>query len=188
MMIPFKFIIFLTTWLTAIFSSLGFAQHLASREKTFYTLLDKSLVENVTLTKKVKSDYELSFLCLRQGPPPWLSFNFGKVTDSEGYYKCELCNSKRYLEPHGMQKRLNYDYYGIITQVRKVSFSLNVTSRHWSSRCKVCSVLFSHRLVFSRTIMLKNYYVRIEWFRFCISAMYDWLKKTRATDFSSNQR
>ncbi|KAL9973607.1 hypothetical protein ACROYT_G020085 [Oculina patagonica] len=79
---------------------------------------DKSLVGNVTETKKVKDFIGCSFLCLKHGHAPFscLSFNFGKTSDDNGYYTCELSNSERYLEPDRLQERLNYDYYGTTSE------------------------------------------------------------------------
>lgn len=76
---------------------------------------NKSLPGNITETQKVHDYFDCSFLCLGRGPFNCLSFNFGKVNDN-GYYTCELSNSERYLEPHKIQQRSSYDYYGTTTQ------------------------------------------------------------------------
>ena len=118
-----KTIVALTTCLVTIFPFfLGFAQHLVMRERNFYKMSDKSLVGNVTATMEVQDYFDCSFLCLEHGPSACLSFNVGK-TNNNGYYTCELSNSERYLEPHRIQDRASYDYYGMTTKVScKLSF------------------------------------------------------------------
>ena len=65
---------------------------------------------------EVQDFLDCSFLCLEHGPFACLSFNVGK-TNNNGYYTCELSNSERYLEPHRIQERISYDYYGTTTEV-----------------------------------------------------------------------
>ncbi|KAJ7371435.1 Hyaluronan and proteoglycan link protein 2, partial [Desmophyllum pertusum] len=78
---------------------------------------------------EVQDYFDCSFLCLEHGPSACLSFNVGK-TNNNGYYTCELSNSERYLEPHRIQERASYDYYGMTT---KSLFSLLPCA---SSPCK----------------------------------------------------
>ncbi|KAJ7371441.1 hypothetical protein OS493_025911 [Desmophyllum pertusum] len=85
------------------------------QESKFYKLEDKSLIGNVTATRQVQDFLDCSFLCLEHGPFACLSFNVGK-TNNNGYYTCELSNSERYLEPHRIQQRASYDYYGMTTE------------------------------------------------------------------------
>ena len=86
-------------------------QHLETRERKFYKLVDKSLLGNVTATKEVQDFLDCSFLCLQYGPFACLSFNFGRNGEN-GYHSCELSNSERYLEPHKIHDRPGVDYYG----------------------------------------------------------------------------
>ncbi|KAJ7371434.1 hypothetical protein OS493_025903 [Desmophyllum pertusum] len=111
----FKSIVVLTSYFTTAFLSLALAQHLGLQYRNFYKLENRSLVGNVTDTKKVKDYFECPFLCLERGPSACLSFNVGKTTNN-GYYTCELSNSERYLDPHRMQQRASYDYYGMTTE------------------------------------------------------------------------
>ena len=113
-----KSIVTLTTCLVTISPLLGFAQHLIKHDRKFYKMAGKSLVGNVTATRKVKDFFDCSFLCLEHGPFACLSFNFASTND-DGFFTCELSNSERYLEPHRMQERRNYDYYGTTTEVSK---------------------------------------------------------------------
>ncbi|KAJ7371439.1 Hyaluronan and proteoglycan link protein 3 [Desmophyllum pertusum] len=114
-MLFFKSIVVLTSYFTTAFLSLALAQHLGLQYRNFYKLENRSLVGNVTDTKKVKDYFECPFLCLERGPSACLSFNVGKTTNN-GYYTCELSNSDRYLDPHRMQQRASYDYYGVTTE------------------------------------------------------------------------
>ena len=92
------------------------AQHLIMHLRQFYKMPNKSLLGNVTETQKVQGYFDCSFLCLEQGPFDCLSFNLGTVNDN-GYYTCELSNSERYLEPHKIQQRASYGYYGTTAEV-----------------------------------------------------------------------
>ena len=77
---------------------------------------DKSLVGNVTVVKKVGDYFDCSFLCLEYGPFTYLSFNFGR-NNNNGYHSCEISNSERYHEPHKIQERPGFDYYGTTYEV-----------------------------------------------------------------------
>lgn len=75
-----------------------------------------ALVRNVTVVKKVEDYFDCSFLCLEYGPFTCLSFNFGR-NNYHGYHSCEISNSERYYEPHKIQERLGFDYYGTTYEV-----------------------------------------------------------------------
>ena len=114
-----KSTVVLTTCLLAISPFLGFAQHLILHDRRFYKMADASLVGSVTATKKVKDFFDCAFLCLKHDhvPVSCVSFNLGKVSDSNGYYTCELSSSERHLEPDKIQETLDYDYYGTTAEV-----------------------------------------------------------------------
>ena len=114
-----KSIVVLTTCLVAIFPLLGFAQHLIAHDRRFYKIADASLVGSVTATRKVKDFFDCSFLCLQDDHVPisCVSFNLCKVSDSNGYYTCELSSSERHLEPDKLQETPDYDYYGATAEV-----------------------------------------------------------------------
>ena len=115
-MLSSKPISVLWSCLFTVLPFLGLSQHLGMHDRTFYKLSDKSLVGNVTATWKVKDCFHCAFLCLRRGPFACLSFNLGN-NEGNGYHTCELSNSERYLEPLGMQERINFNYYGLTTEV-----------------------------------------------------------------------
>ena len=115
-MLSFKPISVLSSCLFTVLPFLGLSQHLGMHDRKFYKLSGKSLVGNVTATWKVKDYFDCSFLCLGRDPFACLSFNLGNNED-KGYHTCELSNSERYLEPLGMQERINFDYYGTTTEV-----------------------------------------------------------------------
>ncbi|KAL9973606.1 hypothetical protein ACROYT_G020083 [Oculina patagonica] len=104
----------LTAYLVTISPFFGTAQNFNLRYRNFYKLTDKYLVGSVTETRKVKDFGDCSLLCAQHGYAPFscLSFNFGKTSDDNGYYTCELSNSERYLQPLTLNDRPNYDYYG----------------------------------------------------------------------------
>ncbi|XP_078370351.1 uncharacterized protein LOC144654127 [Oculina patagonica] len=114
-MLFFKPVAVFSSFLFTVLPFLGLSQHLRMHDREFYILSNKSLVGNVTATKKVKNFFDCSFLCLEHGPFACLSFNFGTIEDN-GYHNCELSNSERYLEPLRIHERLNYDYYGTTTE------------------------------------------------------------------------
>ena len=91
-------------------------QHLIMHHRQFYKMPNTSLLGNVAETQKVQDYFDCSFHCLEHGPFECLSFNFGTVNDN-GYYTCELSTSERYLEPHKIQQRASYDYYGTTAEV-----------------------------------------------------------------------
>ena len=114
-MLSFNFIAVLTTALLLLrFLTLG--QRYTKRERKLYKLDGKSLLGNVTAVRKVKDILDCSFLCLKYGPFACLSYNFERSNDN-GFHSCELSSSERYLEPHKMQERNSYDYYGTTTEV-----------------------------------------------------------------------
>ena len=85
--------------------------------RTFYRIQDKSLTGNVTTAGEVKSALDCSFTCLQYGPFACLSFNFNTTKNENGFHLCEINNSERYLEPHKVQERPSYDYYGTTAKV-----------------------------------------------------------------------
>ena len=88
--------------------------------QTFYRIKDKSLLGNVTAVREVKSALDCSFTCLQYGPFACLSFNLNTRKNENGFHLCEISNSERYLEPHKVQERPSYDYYG--TKIEVSSF------------------------------------------------------------------
>ena len=114
-MLSFNFIAVLTTVLLLL-RSLTLGQRYTKRERKFYKLDGKSLLGNVTAVRKVKDILDCSFLCLKYGPFACLSYNFERSNDN-GFHSCELSSSERYLEPHKIQERNSYDYYGTTTEV-----------------------------------------------------------------------
>ena len=105
-------------------------QRLDVHDRKLYRLQGKSLVGNITATRKVKDYFDCSFLCMELGVSACLSFNIGKVSDN-GYYTCELSNSERYIEPDRMGERLSYDYYGTTTEVRYKFSQVSFFSTSW---------------------------------------------------------
>ena len=114
-MLHFKFIPVLTNWLLLL-PFLTLSQRYTEQERKFYKLDGKSLLGNVTAVRDVKDFMDCSFLCLEYGPYACLSFNFER-SNINGFHSCELSNSERYLEPHKIQERNSYDYYGTTTEV-----------------------------------------------------------------------
>ena len=93
-------------------------QDVLLRERAYYKLEGKSLTGNVSETRKVKEFSDCSFLCLRLGITSCLSFNIGKITDTNGFYTCELSTSEKYLElDESFRDRISYDYCGTSTTV-----------------------------------------------------------------------
>ena len=87
------------------------------RETMFYAIENVSLTGNVTTVKLATDDLDCAFLCLRNDKPAkCFSFNFGRDAD-HGLHMCELSDSERTLEPHNMQSRNGFDYYGMQTKV-----------------------------------------------------------------------
>ncbi|PFX16567.1 hypothetical protein AWC38_SpisGene19159 [Stylophora pistillata] len=87
------------------------------RERTYYKLEGKSLIGNVSETRKVKDFSDCAFICLRLGVSSCLSFNIAKVTDIDRHYSCELSTSEKYLEPdESFKDRITHDYYGTTTE------------------------------------------------------------------------
>ena len=76
----------------------------------------KSLIGNVTAVRQVTDLLDCSFLCLEIGPNGCLSFNLEKG-DGNDFYSCELSNSEKYFDPHKIQERPTFDYYGTTTKV-----------------------------------------------------------------------
>lgn len=114
-MTPFKIIVVIVGWLVSL-PLFSFGQRVTTHERYFYRAEDKSLVGNVTVVKKVKDYFDCPFLCLQYGPFTCLSFNFGR-NNYHGYHSCEISNSERYYEPHKIQERLGFDYYGTTYEV-----------------------------------------------------------------------
>ena len=106
----FKSIVFLTSWII-ILPLLGLGLRYTVQDREFYITEGKSLIGNVTEVRKVKDLLECSFLCLEFGPYGCLSFNFEK-SDGNDFHSCELSNSEKYFDPHKIQERPSYDYYG----------------------------------------------------------------------------
>lgn len=121
--------------LVTVIPLLGLSQHFGVHEVKFYKLSGQALVGNLTATRRVKDYFDCTFFCLELGPFACLSFNFGNTSDN-GYYTCELNNSERYLEPHRIQDRQNFDYYGTTTEV----------SEKWSVSPSIS--LLGYRLLF----------------------------------------
>ena len=119
-----KSTVVLTTFLVAISPFLGFAHYLILPHRRFYKIVNASLVGSVTATRKVKDFFDCSFLCLQHDHVPisCVSFNLGKVSDTNGYYICELSSSERHLEPDKMQQTLDYDYYAMTAEVSCIYF------------------------------------------------------------------
>ena len=81
-----------------------------TRERTFYKVDRKSLIGSVTAVIEVKDSFDCSYLCIKYGPVSCLSFNLERSNNS--IHTCELSSSEKYLEPHKVQERTGYDYYG----------------------------------------------------------------------------
>ena len=88
------------------------------REALFYSMRTTSIIGNVTSIELVKNELECAFMCLRNYPRSCLSFNFGGNLSNEMRI-CELSNSERALEPHRMQSRIGFDYFGVEKVVSK---------------------------------------------------------------------
>ena len=111
----FKSIVFLTSWIITLpFLGLGLRYTVQDRE--FYIMEGKSLIGNVTAVRQVTDLLDCSFLCLEFGPNGCLSFNFEKSND-KGFHSCELSNSEKYFDPHKIQERPTFDYYGTTAKV-----------------------------------------------------------------------
>lgn len=91
------------------------------REALFYIVKSASLIGRVTMTKLVKDELECATMCFRHYPQNCLSFNFGGTSIEETRI-CELSNSERALEPHMVQKRKGYDYFGMHKVVSECLF------------------------------------------------------------------
>ena len=115
---PFKSIVVLTSMIT-ILPFLGLGLRYTVRDREFYIMEGKSLVGNVTVVREVKELLDCSFLCLGFGRHACLSFNFEK-NDGKGYHSCELSNSEKYFDPHKIQERPTFDYYGTTTKVSAI--------------------------------------------------------------------
>lgn len=89
------------------------------KEAMFYNIKTASLLGNVTMIKTVNDELDCAFMCLRNYPQNCLSFNFGG-TSIDGKHTCELSNSERALEPHRMQSREGFDYFGVEKVVREL--------------------------------------------------------------------
>lgn len=89
------------------------------REARFYRVETASLIGNVTMVKLVKDQLDCAFLCLRFHPNNCFSFNFGLHTVDE-LHICELSDSERAVEPHKMQSRKGFDYFGMENVVSHV--------------------------------------------------------------------
>ena len=99
----------LTTWLMTL-PLLVLGHRYITRERTFYRVNGKSLIGSVTAVTKVKDSFDCSYLCIKYGPVPCLSFNLERSNNS--IHTCELSSSEKYLEPQKVQERTGYDYYG----------------------------------------------------------------------------
>ena len=88
------------------------------REVMFYSIESASLIGKVTMTRLVKDEMECAFMCFRHYPRDCLSFNFRTTSIGETHI-CELSDSERALQPDRMQKRQEFDYFGVQTVVRK---------------------------------------------------------------------
>ena len=95
---------------------LGLGLRYAVQDREFYVMEGKSLIGNVTAVRQVTDLLDCSFLCLEFGPDACLSFNFEKSHDN-GFHSCELSNSEKYFDPHKIQERATFDYYGTTTKV-----------------------------------------------------------------------
>lgn len=115
-MLSTKQIVVYSYCLLTVLPFLGLSQHLGMHDRTFYKLPGQALIGNATAKRKVKDYFDCTFLCLKHGPVACLSFNLGNTQD-DGSYTCELSNSERYLEPHRIQERQSFDYYGTATEV-----------------------------------------------------------------------
>lgn len=104
-------------WLITISFVIEVWQVVLVRERTYYKLEGKSLIGNVSETRKVKDFSDCAFICLRLGVSSCLSFNIAKVTDIDRHYSCELSTSEKYLEPdESFKDRKTHDYYGTTTE------------------------------------------------------------------------
>ena len=117
-----KSIAVLTSWMITLpFLGLGLRYTVQDRE--FYIMEGKSLTGNMTAVRKVTDLLDCSFLCLEFGPYGCLSFNFEK-SDDNSFHSCELSNSEKYFDPHKIQERPTFDYYGTSTRVSKLNVDL----------------------------------------------------------------
>ncbi len=91
------------------------------REAIFYSVKSASLIGKVTMSRLVRDEMECATMCYRQYPHNCLSFNFGGIFIDDTHI-CELSNSERALEPHRMQRRKGFDYYGMHKVVSKYLF------------------------------------------------------------------
>ena len=82
------------------------------QEALFYIIKTASLIGNVTMVKLTRNEFDCAFLCLRSHPHKCFSFNFGRNAVDD-WQICELSNSERALEPHKMQGRREFDYFGM---------------------------------------------------------------------------
>lgn len=87
------------------------------QDTMFYAIENAYLTGNVTMVKLATDELDCAFSCLRNdNPVKCFSFNFGRPAD-RGLHTCELSGSERTLEPHNMQSRKGFDYYGVETEV-----------------------------------------------------------------------
>ena len=89
------------------------------QEALFYSIESASLIGNVTMLKRTRSEQDCAFLCLRTYPRNCFSFNFGRIASNE-LHTCELSNSERTLEPHKIHRRKGFDYFGLESVVSRL--------------------------------------------------------------------
>ena len=82
------------------------------QEAMFYSIQSASLIGNVTMVKLTRSELDCALSCLRTHPHDCFSFNYGQIAINE-LHTCELSNSERAIEPHKMQSRKGFDYFGM---------------------------------------------------------------------------
>lgn len=111
--------IVLLEWILATHATAVDENH---REAMFYRVESASLIGKVTMTRLVKDELECAYMCFGQHLHNCLSFNFGGGTSFDETYVCELSNSERAMEPHRMQKRKKFDYFGLHEVVSKYLF------------------------------------------------------------------
>ena len=114
----FKSIVVLISWII-ILPFLGLGLRYSVRDREFYKMEGKSLIGNVTAVREVTDPLDCSFLCLEFGRYACLSFNFEK-NDGKGLHSCELSNSEKYFDPHKIQERPTFDYYGTTAKVSAI--------------------------------------------------------------------